>query len=144
MEYVGFVFGIAARIGEGTAVEDKAAAVARRVGGETFFEAEREDGDGKLRISYRGLKIGDAAGSVSTDAVDFRKRDGEWVVLEEIAKIIKGQWDRLDKIVLALEEATVTIGSEGLEYTDKEVGPEVVHPLSAFLAADVSDVEIVA
>ena len=47
---VGFVFGIATGVGQGAAVEDEAATVAGGVGGESFFEAEGEDGDGEGRF----------------------------------------------------------------------------------------------
>ena len=43
---VGFVFGVAAGIGEGAAVEDVSAAVARRVVGEPLLVAEALYGDG--------------------------------------------------------------------------------------------------
>ena len=42
---VGFVFGIAAWVGQRTTVEDETAAVAGGVVRETFLETEREDGD---------------------------------------------------------------------------------------------------
>ena len=43
----GLVLGIAARVGEGAAVEDESAAVAGGVDGEALFVAEGEDGDGE-------------------------------------------------------------------------------------------------
>ena len=47
---VGLVLGEASRVGKGAAVEDESAAVAGGVGGEAFFEAEGEDGDGEGRF----------------------------------------------------------------------------------------------
>jgi hypothetical protein len=44
---VGLVFGVAARIGERAAVEDKSAAVAAGILGEALFVAETENGDGE-------------------------------------------------------------------------------------------------
>ena len=44
---IALVLWIAAGVGQGAAVEDEAAAVAGGVGGEAFFEAEGEDGDGE-------------------------------------------------------------------------------------------------
>ena len=52
---VGLVFGITAGIGEGTAVEDEATAIAGGIGGEALFVAEAEDADGQRRIVRRRI-----------------------------------------------------------------------------------------
>ncbi len=77
------------------------------------------------------------------NAVDFGQGDGERVVLEKVAEVVEGQGDGLEEVILALEEATVAVGSEGLEDADEEVGPEEVHPLAAFIAMDIADIEVV-
>lgn len=86
--------------------------------------------------------MGDAAGSVSTDTVNFRKGYRERMVLDEVLEIGDSQGDGLKEVVLTFEEATVAVSTEGLKDADEEVGPEVVYPLSPLVAADVAEIEI--
>lgn len=53
---ISLVFGVAAWVGQRTAVEDETAAVAGGISGEAFFEAKGENGDSELRISRRKLR----------------------------------------------------------------------------------------
>ena len=60
----------------------------------------------------------------------------------EGTKVGKCQRNRLDKVVLTLEESAVAVGTEGLEYANEEVGPEEVEPLLSLGTVEIADVEI--
>ena len=68
--------------------------------------------------------------------------DGQRVVLEEAAEVVEGEGYGLDKVILALEEAAIAIGAEGLEDTHEDVAPEVSEPVLTLLAFQSADIEI--
>lgn len=55
----------------------------------------------------------------------MRQVDGQWMVFEKPTEVIEGQRDGLDEVVLALEESSVAIGTEGLKDAHEDVAPEV-------------------
>ena len=65
------------------------------------------------------------------------------VVLGQTAEVLEGQGYGLEEVLLALEDAAVDVGSEGLEDAQQEVGPEVVEPAAPFVALDAPDAEVV-
>ena len=65
------------------------------------------------------------------------------MVFDEGTEVGKGRRDALDEIGFTLVEATVAVGTEGLEDADEEVEPEVVEPTLAGGAFDVADMEVV-
>ena len=65
------------------------------------------------------------------------------VVFCEAAEVGTGQRDALEEIGFTLVEATVAVGTKGLQYAHKEIAPKIVEPLLAGSAFDVSDVEVV-
>ena len=64
------------------------------------------------------------------------------MVLEEAAEVVEGEGYGLDKVILALEEAAIAIGAEGLEDTHEDVAPEVSEPTLTLLAFQSADIEI--
>lgn len=73
---------------------------------------------------------------------NFGQVDGQRVVLEEAAEVVEGEGYGLDKVILALEEAAIAIGAEGLEDTHEDVAPEVSEPVLTLLAFQSADIEI--
>lgn len=45
----------------------------------------------------------------------------------KVAQIVKRQRYAFNEVGLALENATITVGSEGLEYAQEDIVPEVIH-----------------
>ncbi len=66
------------------------------------------------------------------------------MVLQQGAEVVDGQRDALEEVGLALEEATVTVGAEGLQYAHEDVGVVLVGPLAPRIALETAHVEVVA
>ena len=76
----------------------------------------------------------------------FDVREGEeevGMVVGEAAEVVEGQRDGLEELVLSLEEATIAVGSKGLEDAEEEVGPELGEPLAPCFAPDSAHTEVV-
>ena len=76
-------------------------------------------------------------------ALEFGELDGEGVRVEQGAQVGECQGDALDEVGLALVEAAIAVGAEGLEDADEDVGPEVAEPLLLGVACDAADGEVV-
>ena len=76
--------------------------------------------------------------------LEFRQiRKEVGVVFDEAAQVGEGQRDALDEVGLALVEAAVAVGSEGLEDADEDIVPKVGEPPLAVGAIEAPNVEVV-
>ena len=134
---VGLVLGVATGIGEGPAVEDVAAAIACVVFRQALFVAETLHSDSKC-VGLRRWNRGDGGGQALCDAVKLGQVVEEArIIFKDFAQVAHSQRYTLDEVGLALVEAAIAVGAEGLEDADEDVVPEVVYEVRVTVECDI-------
>lgn len=74
---------------------------------------------------------------------EVREFDRERVTLQNEPDVVQCQWDAAEEVVFAFEITTVSVGTQGLEYTDKHIAIEAFAEfvfIDAILAGHALDV----